>query len=358
MSTAAWPTSVQTIAHMYVAVNELQNNLNGSITSGATTLTLNSSTNFPTYGTVLIDNEVILYTGISGNDLTGLTRGFDSPNSVAAAHANGAVVSFAIVADHHNILAAEINAIESSLNLTASQLVITNASGRLTTEASPSLTEIGYLAGVTSAIQTQINAKGTGTVTSVTGTTNQIDVATGTTTPVLSISSTFVFPGTINANSQKITNLTNGSAAQDAAAFGQIYAGFQAPVQATSTTVFSTTSSTYQNTNLAATITPTSSSHRIKISVSGTLRNTNSALTTAFLSVKRGTTEISPANAGFIYVGGTGPNAQGDGSFTYIDSPATTSSTTYTVVLKNSDNATTVKFGETGSQVIILEEIV
>lgn len=196
MSTAAWPTSVQTIAHMYVAVNELQNNLNGAITSGATTLSLNSSTNFPAYGTVLIDNEVILYTGISGNDLTGLTRGFDSPNSVAAAHANGAVVSFAIVADHHNILAAEINAIETSLNLTASQVVVTNASGRLTTQASPSLTELGYLAGVTSAIQTQINAKGSGTVTSVSGTANQIS-STGGTTPVLSITNPFDPPGQI-----------------------------------------------------------------------------------------------------------------------------------------------------------------
>ncbi len=38
---------------------------------------------------------------------------------------------------------------------------------------------------------------GSGTVTSVTGTANQIDVATGTTTPVLSIDSTFTFPGTV-----------------------------------------------------------------------------------------------------------------------------------------------------------------
>lgn len=40
---------------------------------------------------------------------------------------------------------------------------------------------------------------GAGTVSSVSGTTNQINVATGTTTPVLSISSTFAFPGTAAA---------------------------------------------------------------------------------------------------------------------------------------------------------------
>lgn len=189
MSTAAWPTSVQTIAHMYVAVNELQNNLNGSITSGATTLTLNSSTNFPSYGTVLIDNEVILYTGISGNDLTGLTRGFDGPNSVAAAHANGAVVSFAIVADHHNILAAEINAIESFLD--------THIGKSTTVLAS----EFQFLSGVTSSIQTQLGTK----VTSVSGTANQI-ASTGGATPVLSITNPFDPPGQIQgvAGSQSV----------------------------------------------------------------------------------------------------------------------------------------------------------
>jgi hypothetical protein len=41
--------------------------------------------------------------------------------------------------------------------LTASQLVVTNGSGVLSTLSSPTLTEIGYVAGVTSAIQTQIN---------------------------------------------------------------------------------------------------------------------------------------------------------------------------------------------------------
>lgn len=54
--------------------------------------------------------------------------------------------------------------------LTASEIVITNGSKKLVSAAVatyPSLTELTYLKGVTSAIQTQLNAKGTGTVTSV-----------------------------------------------------------------------------------------------------------------------------------------------------------------------------------------------
>lgn len=42
---------------------------------------------------------------------------------------------------------------------------------------------------------------GAGTVTSVSGTANQIDVATGTTTPVISVDSTFLFPGTFGYSS-------------------------------------------------------------------------------------------------------------------------------------------------------------
>jgi hypothetical protein len=54
--------------------------------------------------------------------------------------------------------------------LTASQIVATDASKKLQTLAVatyPSLTELSYVKGVTSAIQTQLNAKGAGTVTSV-----------------------------------------------------------------------------------------------------------------------------------------------------------------------------------------------
>src|ERR1700689_3291990 len=43
----------------------------------------------------------------------------------------------------------------------------------------------------------QQNGGGSGTVTSVSGTTNQVDVATGTTTPVISLDSAIVLPGTI-----------------------------------------------------------------------------------------------------------------------------------------------------------------
>ena len=82
-------------------------------------------------------------------------------------------------------------------DLTASELVASNGTKQLQSLAVatyPSLTEISYVKDVTSAIQSQINAKGTGTVTSVaaitlgtTGTDLSSSVATGTTTPVITL---------------------------------------------------------------------------------------------------------------------------------------------------------------------------
>ena len=50
-----------------------------------------SSTSFPSSGTVLIDNELITYTGNSGGSLTGLTRG--ASGTTAASHSSGDTVT-------------------------------------------------------------------------------------------------------------------------------------------------------------------------------------------------------------------------------------------------------------------------
>jgi len=64
--------------------------LNGSITNSATSIVLTSASGFPTTGTVLIDNELITYSGVSTNTLTGCTRGTNG--TLAAAHSSGATV--------------------------------------------------------------------------------------------------------------------------------------------------------------------------------------------------------------------------------------------------------------------------
>ena len=65
--------------------------LNGTHTDSVTTLTLVSSTGFATEGTVFVGSEEISYTAVSGNTLTGCTRGASS--TTAAAYSSGVVVT-------------------------------------------------------------------------------------------------------------------------------------------------------------------------------------------------------------------------------------------------------------------------
>jgi len=65
----------------------LASGINASVTS----LTLASASSFPTSGTVQIGSELITYTGVTSNTLTGLTRG--ALGTTAASHSSGATVT-------------------------------------------------------------------------------------------------------------------------------------------------------------------------------------------------------------------------------------------------------------------------
>ncbi len=65
--------------------------LSSSINTSVTSLTMASSTSFPASGTVLIDSELITYTGNSGGTLSGLSRG--ASGTTAASHSSGATVT-------------------------------------------------------------------------------------------------------------------------------------------------------------------------------------------------------------------------------------------------------------------------
>ena len=66
--------------------------LSSSINSSVTSLAMASSSSFPSSGTVLIDNELITYTGNDNSGtLSGLTRG--ASGTTAASHSSGATVT-------------------------------------------------------------------------------------------------------------------------------------------------------------------------------------------------------------------------------------------------------------------------
>lgn len=121
-------------------------------------------------------------------------------------------------------------------------------------------------------------------------------------------------------------------------------------------TSFSTTSSTYQTTNLAKAISPSSAANFVRFQYSGILYNRSvSSAVSAFSAMHRGSTLVGmiaeiwgQTNQAETVVGGM-----------YYDNPNTTSSTTYAVKIKNNDATTNMSLPATGSEVctLTLEEI-
>lgn len=128
-------------------------------------------------------------------------------------------------------------------------------------------------------------------------------------------------------------------------------------VSATYSTVVSTTSTSFVTTNLTASITPTSSSSKILILVSLPMY-VASASYSGTMTVFRGTvsgTNLGDATWGFANIFNGAASSQ---SCNYLDSPATTSSTTYTVAIKTENAAATVYSSPNGQKsTITLMEI-
>lgn len=109
----AYPNSVATDSDLYLAKNQLATQLDGSIDAVVTTITVDSTTGFPTVGFVTIDSEVIKYTGTTATQFTGCTRGADGTG--ATSHTDNAPVRHTVVAAHHNALKDEAIAVEGDL---------------------------------------------------------------------------------------------------------------------------------------------------------------------------------------------------------------------------------------------------
>lgn len=138
------------------SVNFKQTTLNGSITSGQQTITLNSTANLTYPGYVVIDRqdsagnntpsarEVVSYTGIAGNDLTGCTRGAD--NGSALAHNNNALVETMPTVGMWNSLVSAIQSfVDPNGYITAINSPVSIARAELTQAVIPSVASVAEI---------------------------------------------------------------------------------------------------------------------------------------------------------------------------------------------------------------------
>ena len=173
--------------------------------------------------------------------------------------------------------------------------------------------ELGYVDGVTSAIQTQVNAKATNPMTT---TGDTIYSSSGSTPARLGIGST-----------GNVLTVSSGVPSWVAPAGG----GKLLQVVYDSTVTYSgSASATFADTGLTATITPSSTSSKILVLINQNgIGHSNSASATALLlQIVRGATTYSVTNS----AGNTATNFTVFGlciAADWLDSPATTSAITY-----------------------------
>jgi ribosomal protein S5 len=119
-------------------------------------------------------------------------------------------------------------------------------------------------------------------------------------------------------------------------------------VNATYNTEVASSSSTYADTGLTATITPSSATSKILVLISQNgLRKDND--TSFNLKLFRGATEILLFGSGISGTGSAARNVIGTAGVNYLDSPSTTSATTYKTQFASVNNIASVRVQESSS---------
>ena len=113
----------------------------------------------------------------------------------------------------------------------------------------------------------------------------------------------------------------------------------------------------YSSTGLTGAITPSAATNKVLVLafVNGTVKGAEAAGNALFLEILRGSTQIEEVQN--LHLTSTALLTVGTCFLQVLDSPATTSSTTYTVNGKNAVNGSTVatQFGNTKSTLILAE---
>lgn len=169
--------------------------------SGDLSLTVNASNQLTFNGSPiaasasLTDSHIFVGNALNQPVDVAMTGDIGISNTGATSIQSGVIVN-------GDINASAAIAVSKLATLTVSRIVTSDGSGFLTTTASPTLTELGYVGGVTSAIQTQLN-------TLTANQANYLPLAGGT------------MSGAINMGSHKITSLTSGANTGEVIAYRQ-----------------------------------------------------------------------------------------------------------------------------------------
>jgi len=148
--------------------------------------------------------------------------------------------------------------------------------------------------------------------------------------------------------------VTAGSASAVQASSGRVLQ----VVNATYATATSTTSTSFVASGLSASITPSNASNKVLITFSNPMSSPNvndAAIATIFRGTTSGT-NLGASSLGFgVAQSSAGVNTRSVVSATYVDSPATTSSQTYTIGFRTESGTSIAQAGNAMATITLME---
>jgi hypothetical protein len=130
-------------------------------------------------------------------------------------------------------------------------------------------------------------------------------------------------------------------------------------VQATNSTAAANSTTTYADTNLTASITPSAATSKVLVIVhqNGTTKSNGNVNNANYLKLVRGVTDLTTFGASVGFTSTAIYNYVGSCSTAYLDSPNTTSATTYKTQFKNDVAAAAVgvQTGSATSTITLME---
>ena len=147
--------------------------------------------------------------------------------------------------------------------------------------------------------------------------------------------------------------ITNGTGANPS--WGDVSGGIVQSVSATFTSQETLTSTSFVASSITASITPTSASNKILVMVSGTAYVDNSAQQGFLTVLRNGSTNIAGSGKNINNYYDSANEIIAPIAIMYLDSPNTTSSTSYTVYGKASSGSIRVTTQDAISHIILME---
>jgi hypothetical protein len=154
-----------------------------------------------------------------------------------------------------------------------------------------------------------------------------------------------------------LTNATISSLASQLGAAAMPTGSVIQVVTSTTTTNTNTTSTSYVTTTLSASITPQFSTSTIFVITDGAADTGTSGEQATFTLYRNNTTNLGNGSTGIVNIYSSASRVIGSVGMVYLDSPSTTSSTTYTVYMKTSGGNSINFPQQQGKTTITLMEI-